>query len=68
MPIAATKLPTTAQKGITKPAMILPRSSTRPVGTAGRTLSVLRVRSTHGIGMSCSGLVMITPVMVGTPT
>ena len=60
--------PITAQKGTTKPEMIAPRFVTKPVGVAGKIDSVLRVRSTHGIGSSCKGLVIRAPVMVGMPT
>jgi len=51
----------------TNPHKNPPKSVKIATGVAGSTDSVFKVKSMKGMGISCSGRVMIAPVMVGMP-
>ena len=63
-----TKDPITAQKGARKPVKMGPRCRVKPRGVAGKKYPVYCVKSTQGIGISCTGCSINAPVIAGTAT
>ena len=60
--------PMTAQNGSTMPTKTRPRSSWRPVATAGSQSSVCRVSSIQGMGISRIGSISTSPESAGNRT
>ena len=61
-------MPKTTRNGNTKPTKISPRSVINPSIDPLRNVPSRSVKSTYGMGSSCSGLVRMIPVKVGMAT